>query len=219
MDCAYLFSCTSNSVSFVSGSEGFFCTFHGDPASQQKPPAGTRRVCRATLHQPRGCKAATWLLHSSPSEAIYSVRGLHPCGICDANALLKASPLCHGTADPASSLCGIPPFSDTSPFSPGPLPVSKARLGVISFSKDFRQPWVSTVRANSACKAWGAVRPVEEHSQGSCTADISSDETEAKGRVNHLSVCFSVFAVQRRWDSDKPWVMEVNLYPLEYSNT
>lgn len=150
---------------------------------------------------------------------MYSVGGPHPCSTRDAKALLKASPLCYGTADPASSLCGIPPFSDMGPFSPGPLPVGKARLGFNSFSKDFRQPWVSTVRENSSCKAWRAVRPMEEHGQGSCTADISSDGTEAKGKVNHLPVCFSVFAVQRRWDSDKPWVMEVNLYPLEYFNT
>lgn len=62
MDGAYLFSCTSDSVWFVSGPEGFSCILHGDPASQQKPLAGTRRVCRATLHQWRGC------INSAPAQ-------------------------------------------------------------------------------------------------------------------------------------------------------
>lgn len=191
--CAYLFS---NSLWFISDPEGFSCIASGDLASLQ-----------------------SLLQDQLPLEAMGSVRGPHPCGTHGAKALLKASPPCCGTADPESSLSGIPSFPDTSHLSLGPLPVSKARLGFNSFSKDFRQPWVSAMRGNSACKTWGAVRPTEQHGRGSCTADTAADGTEAKGRVNHLPVSFSVFSVQRRWDSDKLWVIEVSLYPRECFNT
>lgn len=76
-------------------------------------------------------------------------------------------------------------------------------------------PWEKTVPAQRGEPA----ELTEERGWGSCTADISSGETEAKGKINLLSVHFPVLAVQRRWDGDKLWVMEVNLYPPEYFNT
>lgn len=154
--CAYLFS---NSLWFRSVPEGFFCIACGGLASLQKPLAGP-----ASLGGMDGFSQGTSSLWDPWCKG--SFESFSPC---------------YGTADPESSLSGIPPFPDMSHFCPGPLPVNKARLGFNSFSRDFREPRVSAMRENSACKTWELSDPRSSTAGGAAQQTLQQTRQKLKG--------------------------------------
>lgn len=125
-ECASLFSHYSNSIWFV--------FWHGrlllhppwrfsESAETSCCNQGSLQSKTASAAVLQGCNSAT----VSPQRSFIQSGDLIPAVSAMQRLFLKASPLCHGTANPASSLCGIPRFPDTSPFRPRPLPVSAAR--------------------------------------------------------------------------------------------